>query len=298
MGIKDSFLYQYLKELFLRLKVTFFPEMEVNRCYFKSYGKNCNLKNPKNLIEKVYWMELHSDTTLWTLCADKYRVREYIDEKGLIDYMPKLYGHWDNVSEIDFNTMPNSFVIKANNGCGTVRVINNKKECNIGKLKKELKRWLIIPYGWSNAQIHYTRIKPCILAEEVLSNDYLSISPESLVDFKVWCINGIPEYILVVFDRTEEDHKIEIFDTEWNYHPEFIKPRLRREESTFIKPACLEKMLELSKIISEPFSEIRVDFYVVNGKPVIGELTFTAGYGNCTEEFYLKMGEQVDINNK
>lgn len=293
MDIKDSFLYQYIKELFLRFKVYLFPEMEVNRCYFKSYGKKCNLKKPQNLVEKIYWMELHGDTSLWTLCADKYRVREYVNEKGLIDYMPKLYGHWNRVSDIDFDALPNTFVIKSNNGCGTVRVIGNKNECNIRKLKKDLRRWLIIPYGWSNAQIHYTRIKPCILAEEVLSNDYVSISPESLVDFKVWCINGIPEYILVVFDRTDEDHKIEIFDTEWNYHPEFIKPRLRRAEATFIKPACLEKMLELSKIISEPFPEIRVDFYVVKDKPIIGELTFTAGYGNCTEEFWLKLGEQA-----
>ncbi len=296
MSFANSFIYQYLKNIYLRTKVYLAPEQEVDRCYFKSYGKHCNLKDPHNLIEKIYWTELHGDTTLWTLCADKYRVREYIKEKGLIDYMPQLYGHWDRVNDIDFDPLPDSFVIKSNNGCGTVHVVHDKHHCNIKRLKKELNKWMAIPYGWSNAQLHYLRIKPCIVAEQLLSNDYSDISPGSLVDFKVWCINGKPEYILVVFDRTNEDHRIEIFDTEWNYHPEFIKPRLRKEEASFKKPDCLNDILELSKVISEPFPEIRVDFYIVNKKPVIGELTFTAGYGNCTEEFFVKMGEEVELN--
>lgn len=295
MSFTTSFIYQYLKNLYLKTKVYIAPEKEVDRCYYKSYGHHCNLKNPQNLIEKIYWTELYGDTSLWTLCADKYRVREYIKEKGLIDYMPQLYGHWDRVKDIDFESLPDGFVVKSNNGCGTVYVVENKHQCNINRLKKELKKWLAIPYGWSNAQLHYLKIPPCIVAEQLLSNDYSDISPESLVDFKVWCINGIPEYILVVYDRTEEGHRIEIFDTDWNYHPEFIKPRLRKEYASFKKPSCLKDILELSRIIAEPFPEIRVDFYIVNGKPIIGELTFTAGYGNCTEDFFIKMGEKVNL---
>ena len=76
MSFANSFIYQYLKNIYLRTKVYLAPEQEVDRCYFKSYGKHCNLKDPHNLIEKIYWTELHGDTTLWTLCADKYRVRE------------------------------------------------------------------------------------------------------------------------------------------------------------------------------------------------------------------------------
>ena len=110
MSFANSFIYQYLKNIYLRTKVYLAPEQEVDRCYFKSYGKHCNLKDPHNLIEKIYWTELHGDTTLWTLCADKYRVREYIKEKGLIDYMPQLYGHWDRVNDIDFDPLPMEYV--------------------------------------------------------------------------------------------------------------------------------------------------------------------------------------------
>ena len=120
MNAKKFFLYQYIKEYFLKLMVKINPENEVDRCYYPHFRKHVNLKEPHNLIEKIYWMELHSDTSMWTLCADKYRVREYIGSLGLLEYMPKLYGHWDKAKDVDFDKLPESFVIKANNGCTTV----------------------------------------------------------------------------------------------------------------------------------------------------------------------------------
>lgn len=298
--LKELFIYRYCKEYVLKLIVSVYPEWEVDRCYYKSFNRHCNLRQPKDLIEKIYWMELHTDTSLWTLCADKFRAREYINKLGLIDYMPKLYGHWDRVGDIDFNTLPSNFVIKSNNGCGTVKVVSDKSSLDISKLKKELTRWIVLPNGYTNAQLHNTRIKRCILAEELLENDYKELSPHSLVDFKVWCINGNPLYIWVAYNRVVLNVNMQLYDTDWNMHPEYLKNTdsdiYNEKDPLLPKPECLDEMLEIARKISKPFKQIRVDFYIVHNKPVIGELTLSTGYGYFTDDFYLLLGDMIQLS--
>lgn len=301
MNIKKLFIYQFLREHYLKMIVKVNPEKEVDRCYYPHYNKHINLREPHNLIEKVYWLELYTDTSMWTLCSDKYRVREYIGSLGLLDYMPKLYGHWDKASDVDFDQLPDSFVIKANNGCATVKVVQDKSKVDLNKLKKELKRWLILPYGWMHAQLHYTKIKPCLLAEELLHNDYPELSPQSLVDFKVYCVNGQPQLIWVAYNRVNMHVHVQCFDTEWNPRPDYTRNTMSHyvydhNDKTLEKPACLEEMMDIARKISAPFPQVRADFYVVNGKPVIGELTFTQGYGFLKEEVYDRLGEMIDLS--
>ena len=298
--IRGTFAFKYIREYIGRFQVKINPEKEVDRCYFSKFKKHWNPNNPQDLIEKIFWMELYSDTSVWSLCADKYRMREYIEKMGLGQYLPKNYGHWENVNDIDFEALPDEFVLKTNNGCGTVMVVKEKKDLDIRKTKKALKQWLRMPYGSQNAQLHYMAIKPCVIAEELLCQDeYLnSISPNSMVDFKVWCLNGEPENILLVYDRNKDGYCLDLYDTEWNriddnfnkkWHSEF------REESV-LRPDCLMEMLSIAKKIAEPFPEVRVDFYIVNGKPVIGELTFSTGYGYFTYDYYKYMGGKVDLS--
>lgn len=301
MSIRDSFWFKFVREHIRRIQCRINPEKEVDRCYYSVFRKHWNSKNPKDLIEKIFWLELNSDTTLWSKCADKYRLREYIGELGLLNYMPKLYGHWDRIKDIDFNTLPNSFVIKSNNGCATVKVVKDKSSLDIKKLKKELWQWLHLPFGGDNAQMHYWPIKPCIMAEELLSNDYEHISPNSLVDFKLWCINGKPQFFLVTYNRVNMHIHVQCYDTEWNAKPEYLTNNIShivydQNDGLLPKPVCLDEMLSLAKKISAPFPEIRVDFYVVNGKPVIGELTFSTAYGYFSSEVYESLGEMIDLN--
>ncbi len=295
--IKETFAYRYLKELFLKWVVTVAPEKEVDRCYFASLGKHCNLKEPQNLIEKIYWMELYTDVSLWTKCTDKLRVREYVEECGLLEYMPMLYGSWNRAEEVDFDRLPNSFVIKANNGCGTVRIVNDKSQLDTKSLRKEMRQWLKLPFGYSNAQMHYTKIQPCILAEEVLANDYSQLSPTSMADFKVWCINGIPHSIQITYNRQKYCHDVDLYDTDWNRMLDHLCSQAhKKEEVLFHKPDCLEEMLNIAQKLSSPFPEVRVDFYIVNSKPIIGELTFSAGYPAFTDEYYEELGNKIDIS--
>ena len=278
------------------------PRLAAEGLYKKKYGSKAvlNIDNPKSLIEKITWLELNSDTSLWTLCADKYRMREYVEQCGLGEYLPKNYGHWENPDDIDFGQLPNEFVLKANNGCGTVMIVRDKNKLNEKKVKKELKRWLKHKFGYMGAQAHYLSIEPCILAEELLHQDeeQKSFSPESFVDYKVWCINGKPESILVVYGRNDNGYSLDLYDTSWKRLDEKLMKNghfVFREEM-IPKPNCLDKMLSMAKMMAEPFPEVRVDFYVVDGKPVIGELTFSTGYGYFTDEYYEYLGTKVDIS--
>lgn len=301
MNIRSTFWFRYIREYIRRTQCRINPVKEVDRCYYSVFHKHWDSKNPKDLIEKTYWLEINTDTSLWTLCADKYRVREYIEELDLLDYMPKLYGHWDRIKDIDYDALPNSFVLKSNNGCATVKVVKDKSLLDIKKLKRELWKWLIMPFGADNAQLHYWPIKPCIIAEELLPNDYEKISPNSLVDFKVWCINGIPQFVLITYNRVDSHVNVQCFDTEWNPRPEYLVNNVshiiyNQNDELIPKPACLDEMLSLAKKISAPFPEVRVDFYVVNNKPVIGELTFTTAYGYFSREVYEWLGGMIDLN--
>lgn len=279
------------------------PRLAAIGLYKKIYGKNStfNIDEPQTLIEKITWLELNVDTSLWTLCADKYRVRDYVAKCDLEKYLPKLYGNWDNPDDIDFAKLPNNFVLKANNGCGTVKVIHDKERIDGKKIKKELRQWLKRPFGYMGAQKHYLTIKPCIIAEELLPNTGVQkeFSPNSLVDYKIWCFKGKPESILVVYDRTSSQYSLDLYSTEWERMPEKLNMNGHfefRKDLVIPKPECLDEMLKIASKLSEPFSEVRVDFYVVNDKPIIGELTFSAGYGNLTDEYYNYLGNKCDIS--
>ena len=107
------------------------PRINANRVYKHIFHKDINWENPQNLIEKIYWLQLFTDTTLWTKCADKYRMREYVESKGCGHLLPKLYGHWEKAEDIDYGKLPQSFVLKTTNGCGQVLIVPDKSELNI-----------------------------------------------------------------------------------------------------------------------------------------------------------------------
>ncbi len=276
------------------------PKLEANRSYKLSFKKNINLENPKDLIEKIYWLQFNTDTSLWTKCADKYLVRGYVKDCGYEEYLPKLYGKWDKAADIDFGELPQQFVLKTNNGCGTVHIVKDKSDLNINEVKNKLDKWLSLEFGYRGAQLHYLNIKPCIIAEELLINneENTRISPNSLIDYKLYCINGEPEVIWVAYDRTKKGVYNTIYDKEWVKHPEYLvsSDYYTYHEREINKPACLNKMIEISRVLSKKFHQVRVDFYVINDKPIIGELTFTTGHGFFTQEFYNYLGNKIDLN--
>ena len=281
---------------------THFPVLMAKMRYRKILGRSLNLKNPKDLNEKIHWLSLFSDTSDWTRCADKYAVREFVAERGAGDTLVKLYGKWDKVEDIDWEALPKSFVLKTTNGSGTVMVVKNKAELNIPETKALLQKWLKMTIGQETTEKHYCGIVPRLIAEEYVeqSEEDNKIST-SLIDYKIWCFNGKAYYIWTCTNRVLGSTYVSMFDRDWNYHPEMsiFNKHYREAKALVPKPAKLKEMLEVAEKLSAGFPEVRVDLYYTNNKIYFGELTFTSLGGTMdfyTEKALLEMGNLIDLS--
>lgn len=144
------------------------PMLLANYYYKNVMGHDINWSNPIDLNEKINWLKFKTDTSIWTTLADKYLVRNYIEEKGLGHLLPKLYGVWNNADDIDFEKLPNQFVLKTNHGCGTVILVKDKSTIDYASVRKQMNHWLTIRFGLETVEPHYLAIKPLITAEELL----------------------------------------------------------------------------------------------------------------------------------
>lgn len=279
-----------------------YPVLMAKLRFRMMFGRKLNLKKPQDLNEKILWLALYSDTSMWSKLADKYEVREYVSDKGLEDILVKLYGKWENAEEINWDELPNSFVLKSNNGCGTVKLVNDKNSLDIPKTVKLLNSWLH-QYGLSTTEPHYRSIKPCLIVEQLLTltEEEMRYS-SSIVDYKIWCFNGKPKYVWTVSNRNNDGFDGCLFDTSWNVMTNVLRKNgnVKQATSPLPKPKNLERMIEIAGILSKDFPEVRVDLYNVDGKIYFGEMTFTTHGGTIdyfTPKQLFKMGQMIDLSN-
>ncbi len=268
--------------------------------YFYKFHKWPNYENPQNLNEKINWIKFYGDTSQWADLTDKYKVRKYVEDKGLGHILVKLYGKWDSVEDIDWESLPNQFIMKMNNGSGDVIICKDKSHFDIDAAKMKIKSLFNIKYGVTTGEPHYFDIKPCIIAEELLDNKLQPIETSSLIDYKIWCFNGKPAFIWTCFNRTKQSTEVALFDLEWNYHKEYSVFTHHYKESHILvpKPECLEEMLRCATILSEGFPVLRCDLYAIGAKVYFGEMTFTSlgGFNDFYTEEFLKMtGDMVKL---
>lgn len=291
----------FLKDCYKGYAKIHSPRIYASMLYKDYFRKAINWDNPKTLNEKINWLEFFTDTTLWSKCADKYAVREYIREKGCDELLVPLLGKWDSAYDIDFNQLPSKFVLKTNHGYGDVIIVKDKNNIDIEKTRVTIQRNLKSPFGIESAEPHYLRIKPCVIAEQLLETNI----KEGLIDYKVWCFNGEPAFIFTASNRNYETHIAEfnLFTTSWERKDNMLTPN-ERNTNNIPKPQKLNEMLNYARVLSQPFDEVRVDFYEIEGKLYIGELTFTSEAGRMTyftEEAQLQLGAMLRItaiNNK
>ena len=267
------------------------PEKMFSIWHKRSTGVFLNIDNPQTLDDKIAYMAFRTDTSEWSRLADKVRVREYVEECGYGDYLPKLYGIWEQADEVDFANLPGAFVIKTNNASATNILVRDKSNIDEAALRKQLAIWLKTDYGYRTCQPHYSRIKPLILAEEFLVNK----GDESpLKDYKFYCINGAPLYVIVYTDRVTNSHDMKrtIYDMNWERHQEFLG-RHAVPGPEINKPQSFEKMKEIAGKLSQPFQFVRIDFYEINSQPVFGEMTFTPGMQETSTEFSIMLGKKL-----
>ncbi len=265
---------------------------ELKNWYKIRTNNKLKLKKPQTFNEKIQWLKLYDSTPLKTNLTDKYLVRDYVKERVGEKYLVPLLGVWNNFDDINFNNLPNKFVLKANHGCGWNIVVKDKNQFNKNCAKIKFDRWMNTNYAYvSGFELQYKDIMPKIIAEEFIQNE-----GNDLYDYKVWCFSGKPEYIMFLAERSL-GLKMAFFDTSWNRMPfTYTYPPLEKDVP---KPDNLHELLELSRALSKGFSHVRVDFYRLDdGTFLFGEMTFTSLSGICNwnpAEYDILLGEKIKL---
>ena len=253
----------------------FSPELNTKIRFKETFGRTPNLKNPQTFNEKLVWLKLnrYMNDPLVIKCADKYRVREYVKEVGCGDILNSIIRVYDKPEDIQWQELPDRFVIKWNFGVGFNIICKDKSKLDIPATVEQLKKWekekVWLPY--SEMQYKYAPKK--LICETFLED---KDNGKALSDFKVYCFHGEPIEILVINDRGETS-KYELFDVNWKRlkNPEGRPAPLTETPC----PKCLDELLDAARALSAPFPFVRCDFYVVNDCPVFGEMTFTPAAG-------------------
>lgn len=256
--------------------------------------RNLNLKNPQRYTEKLQWYKLNYRNPVMKQCVDKYKVRTFVQEKGLGHILVKLYAKYGSVEEVDWDQLPEQFVIKTTNGGGGLNVVvcNDKSKLDYDKIKKDLacKKFLSRSGGREWA---YYNLEPGIIVEELLIN---CKNPAAGVnDYKIFCYGGKPKYIIVDVDRYI-GHKRNFYDTNWNQLS--VTSDCPASDREIEKPENFEEMLSVAEKLSEGFPYVRVDLYNVDGKIYFGELTFYPWSGYVQFEpdsFDFELGEDFTL---
>ena len=257
----------FFKKIFLIvLRKCTSDEIYIRVRFLLQYNRLINLKKPDTFFAKINWLKLYDRNPFYTQLVDKYEVRQHIKEKIGKEYLIPLLGIYENVEEINFNSLPNSFVLKATHGAAWNIICHNKSEFDINKSKKVMNSWLKSNFYELWGEYVYKNVAPRLICEELLSNE----NEPSLIDYKFHCFHGLPTYIQIDRNRFQ-NHTLDFYDLEWNRLPFglWFPP----SSKSIPKPEPLVKMIELAKILSAEFNYIRVDFYVVKDKIYFGELT-------------------------
>lgn len=256
------------------------PKLNTKYVYRRIFGKPIDLQNPTTLDEKIQWLKLNTyyNNQLITDCADKYKVREYVEKCGCGEILNQLYGVYDNPEEINWDELPDKFVIKWNFGCGQNFICKDKSQYNEHQVKKMLWKWRKArrTFYRNMSEMQYKTIEPKLICEKLIETE----TGELPKDYKLYCFNGVPDCALVCADRISAGHaSYYFFDKDWNLK-RYNKMGLEAPENfSLSRPANYEKLFEYAAVLSKPFPFVRADFYLEKGKITFGELTFTPSGG-------------------
>ena len=251
-----------------------------NRMFLKKMfklhlGYKLDLSNPKTFNAKLQWLKLYDCQPEYTTMVDKYAVKKLIAERIGAEYVVPLLGVWDSAEQIDFASLPNSFVLKTNHDSKGVLICKDKELLDIKTTRSFLKKQLSSNGFWFGREWPYKNVQRKIIAEELLQNE----SGAEVKDYKVWCFNGIAKCTMVCSGRfSEEGLHNTFYDREWNVMP-VKRPSHPIAEIPDEKPINYEKMIEIAEKLSQRIPFLRVDFYEVGGKLYFGELTFYPAAG-------------------
>lgn len=265
--------------------------------YFSTTGKFINFKDPKGFNEKLQWLKVNDKHSEYTTLVDKLAVREHIAEVWGEEHLFPLLGSWESFEDIDFDALPDQFVLKCNHDSGSTKVIRDKlaltKE-DFDEMRARFSKRLKRDFFYAGREYPYKKIKPCIIAEQFMLDE---TAPEkSIEDYKFFCFNGEPKVMFVATDRST-DCRFDFYDMEFNHldlvniHP--------NSDKVIEKPKKFEEMKEIAAKLSAGMRHVRIDLYELNGKIYFGEYTFFHGGGFrlCEPpEWERKLGDWIDLS--
>lgn len=257
-------------------------------------GKKLNLKNPQTFNEKLQWLKLNDRKPEYTTMVDKYEAKRYVADIIGEEYIIPTLGVWDKFDDIDFDSLPNQFVLKCTHDSGGIVIVKDKTKFDKEEARKKINKCLKRNYYLHGREWPYKNVKPRIIAEKYMVDE----SGTELKDYKVFNFDGIPNIIQVDYARFSA-HKRNLYDTDWKYVEAAIKyPTDKNHE--IARPKALDEMLELAKKLSEGIPHLRTDFYSIDEKIYFGELTFfpESGFGSYSpEQFGVEMGKWLNLPN-
>ena len=270
-----------------------FSDEAMSRFYYRVVlKKKLDLSDPKSFNEKLQWCKLYyfPKDPLGVQCADKYAVRAYIEQKGYGETLVPLLGTWEKAEEIDWDQLPQKFVLKCNHGCAYNILCADKSHFDTKAAEKQLNKWLKEDFGAFNIELHYSKIEP----RRITCEAYLG---DNITDYKFFCFHGDPKYIYVSRDLVH-DRQAQI----GFFYPDGSKMPLTREDYTDIEkvelPPFFEQMQNMAKDLSQDFPFVRVDFFLANDTYYFAELTFTPSACMMPfnpEKYDLEWGNMIDL---
>lgn len=266
---RNSFLYKARRKM-QTLASIIIPYDTLSKLYYKIYlHERLNINNPQTLNEKLQWYKLNycPNNPLIIQCSDKYQVRRYIEEKGYTLLLTGLIGVWEDAKDIDWDKLPQKFVLKCTHGCAYNILCEDKGKFDKVAAVKQLNSWLQEDFSKFNVELHYGKIKP----RRIICEEYLG---DVIIDYKFFCFNGEPQFFYVSSDLVHDRQaEMGFFNMDGNKIP-LIRDDYKDIGNITI-PACLPNMIEAAKVLSKDFPFVRVDFFLVGNSFKFAELTFT-----------------------
>ena len=257
-------------------------------------GKSLNLENPKTYTEKLQWLKLYDHRPEYTLMQDKYLIRDYVSKTIGDEYLIPLLGVWESANDIDFEVLPNQFVLKCNHDCASVVICRNKKTLNFEETRMKLDFCLKNNYYKSAREWAYKDIKPLIIAEKYMSNH----NEKTLTDYKFFCCSGKAKMVLLASGEAHTDERrLDYFDMSFNHLP-ITRGSMNGTGVKWRKPDDFDLLIQMAEKIAGNFPFIRVDFYIVEGHPYFGEIAFypSAGLSEFSpREWEERVGSWIEL---
>ena len=241
--------------------------------YYLKIGKKLDLKNPKTFNEKLQWLKLYDRKPIYTTMVDKYAVKEYVANLIGEEYVIPTYGVWDTFDEINFDALPDQFVLKCTHDCGGLVICRDKSNLDIRAAKAKITKCLKRNYYNTSREWPYKNVKPRIIAEKYTQDG----DTQTLPVYKVFTFGGEPKLIQAIQNDKTPEETIDYFDPEWNRLD--LRQNFPNSKSPLKKPAQLQQILQLSRNICVALPFVRTDFYIINGEVYFSEFTFYSDSG-------------------